>query len=103
MVYCATGVGVRAGVLGRSAGVTEAGRDAVDGGGDGAVEVGGDGVAGGEGGALAAEKFNLDEGHRVDVGVAEADGALEDGVGLEQRGLAGDGEDHAPGELELVI
>ena len=48
------------------------------------------GVAGGGGGALAAEEFDLDEGHGVDVGVAQADGVLEDGVGLEQRGLAGD-------------
>jgi hypothetical protein len=39
--------------------------------------------------------------HGVDVGVAQADGVVKDGVGLEQRGLSEDGEDHALGELEL--
>ncbi len=62
----------------------------------------GSGVRAGRlGGALAAEEFDLDQRHGVDVGVAQADGALEDRVGLEQRGLAGDGEDHAAGALEL--
>ncbi len=56
-----------------------------------------------QGGALAAEEFDLDERHGVDVGVAQADGVLEDLVGFEQRGLAEDGEDHAPGELELGV
>ncbi len=39
--------------------------------------------------------------HGVDVGVAQADGALEDRVGLEQRSLLRDREDHAVGEVEL--
>ena len=86
-----------------SAGVAEAGGDAVDGGGDGAVELGGDGLAGGDGGALAADQLDLDERHGIDVGVAQADGIAEDGVGLEQRGLLGDGEDHAAGEFELGL
>src|SRR6185437_4411285 len=88
---------------GASAGIAEAGGDAVDGGGDGAVEFGGGRSAGGEGGAFAAEEFDLDERHGVDVGVAQADGALEDLVGFEKRGLAEDGEDHTRGEVEFGL
>ena len=79
-----------------SAGVAEAGADAVDGGGDGSVEVGGVFAP-----SFAAEEFDLDEGEGVDVGVAEADGLGEDGVGFEEFRLAGDEEEHAAGEVEL--
>ena len=49
-------------------------------------------------GALAADEFDLEEAHRVDVGVAQADGALEDGVGLEEASaVAVIVEDHAAG------
>ena len=67
-----------------SAGVAQAGADAVDGGGDGAVEFGRVGFAAWRLRALAADEFDLDERHGVDVGVAQADGAVEDRVGLEQ-------------------
>ena len=46
-------------------------------------------MAGGGGGAFAAEEFDLDERHGVDVGVAQADGVLEDAVGLERPGATG--------------
>lgn len=83
-----------------SAGVAEAGADAVDGGRDGSVEFCGFGGVWWDG-TFAADEFDLDEGHGVDVGIAEADGALEDGVLLEERGLLGDLEDHAVGEVKL--
>ena len=51
--------------------------------------------------AFAAEELDLDEREGVDVGVAEADGLREDGVGLEELALAGDEEEHAAGEVEL--
>ena len=74
-----------------SAGVAETGGDAVDGGGDGAVELAEGWVVffgGGFGeGAFLAEEVDLKEGEGVDVGVAEADGAGQDGVGFEQFGL----------------
>ena len=56
-----------------SAGVAEAGADAVDGGGDGAVEFGRVEVSLCLSGAFAAHQFDLDEGHWIDVGVAQAD------------------------------
>ena len=78
-----------------SAGVAQAGGDAVDGGGDGAVEFGRGLVALGDEGSLAAEEFDLDEGHRVDVGIAQADGVFEDVVLFKQRGLALSDADYA--------
>src|SRR5271156_1796461 len=92
-MYCMTTVA--------STGVSQAGADAVDGGGDGSVEFGIFGFAFGDGFALATDEFDLDQAHGVDVGVAQADGALEDWVGLKQAFLAGDLEDHALGEVEL--
>src|SRR5260370_10390529 len=86
-----------------SAGVAEAGADAVDGGGDGAGGVGGVGFGISGGGAFAADEFDLEEAHGVDIGVAEADGGLEDGVGLEERFLLRDLEDHAVGQVELAF
>src|SRR5271170_6405874 len=86
-----------------STGVAEAGADAVDGGGDGAVEFGGVGFAVGGGGALAADEFDLDQAHGVDVGVAQPDGVVEDSVGFEERFLLRDLEDHAVSEIELCF
>src|SRR5580698_5571220 len=85
----------------RSAGVAEACADAVDGGGDGAVELVRVGFAFFQGRALAADEFDLQEAHGVDVGVAQADGALQDWVGLEEGFLLGDLEDHAVGQVEF--
>ena len=88
---------------GGSAGVAEAGGNAIDRGGNGAIELGRRGLAGGGGGALAAEELHLDERHGVDVRIAQADRVVEDTVGLEQGGLAEDGKDHAAGEVELGL
>ena len=59
----------------RSARVAESGADAVDGGGDGSVEFSRFGGVGCDG-AFAADEFDLDEGHGIDVGITEADRAL---------------------------
>lgn len=71
------------------------------------AEAGGDGLDGEAeevalGVAASSHELDLDEVERVDVGVADADGALEPGDGGEELGLAGDVEDEPAGAVELV-
>ena len=53
-------------------------------------------------GAPALQQVHLHEVHRVDVGVAQADGALQLWLGVEQRAAALDGEDLFAGEAVLA-
>jgi len=53
------------------------------------------------GDTFAADQFDLNEAHRIDVWISQADGACKDGVRLHEFCLSGDGEDHALGAFEL--
>jgi hypothetical protein len=85
----------------RSAGVAQASTNAVDRSRDGAIEFSRVGFAVRNRRALTADQFDLDQAHGVHVRIAQAYGAVEDGVGFEQRLLPGDLEDHAVSEVEL--
>ncbi len=84
-----------------SARIAQPGADAVDRGGNGAIELRRVGFAVCRCRALAADEFDLDERHGIDVRIAQADGAVEHRVGFEQRFLLRDLENHAVSQVEL--
>ena len=83
--------------VGGSAGVAQARCHAVDGEQQGAGEQRVGLFARGRGFALALEQGDLEVGDGVEVGVADGEGLLEDGGGVEQVLLAGDLEDFGDG------
>ena len=80
--------------------VVQTGGDAVHGGADSVVESRMDnGICSG---TFAAQQVDLDQAERIDIGVAEADGAGEDGVFLQEIVLAGDRQNDTGGALEFL-
>ncbi len=51
---------------------------------------------------LSAQKFHLDQAHRVHIGVSQPDGARQHGVLFQQSLLLLDHEQHAAGALEFL-
>lgn len=82
-----------------TAGVAQAGGDAVDGQEEGPGQGRVGFLAGGGRLALPVEEGDLEVGDRVEVGVADPEGLLEDGAVVEQFAFAGDAQDLGDGAV----